>query len=260
MVPTAVVLPDRLRDDILGYALPPPPEDDAATSKGKSGSRRSRHRKDIRNRHARELGTSNDNVNENSSSENERCHHHHSDCDGISGDGTSSSESEVDSEEESEAMARCRPLAEGGDPQAMLHLAIMYEEGRVAARNTARARRWLQKAARGVNAEASYRLGKYHEEGLGGLQPSVEQAKKLYTDAALEGDRMAAMALQRLNGWLNDDGNDDDDKKSTEEEEDSSEDERTAASATSRETSSSGGGLPGNRGAARSRRPIGGSS
>jgi len=266
LVPTAMELPDRLRDDILGYTLPSAPEEDGGLGKGKGkSSRSSRHRQSTKSRQVHELGK---NTGDDSSSDNERCNHHnHSGSNSSSSSNStgSSSESEVDSEEESEAMARCRPLAEGGDPQAMLHLAIMYDEGRVASRNTARARRWLQRAASGVNAEASYRLGKYHEEGLGGLQPSVEKAKQLYTDAALEGDRMAAMALQRLNGWLNDDDGSKDDDKNTEEEAEKEGDKISGgtgavASASRSMTRTSGGGLQSNRGAARSRRPLGGGS
>jgi hypothetical protein len=133
LVPTAMVLPGRLKDDILGYALPTTLEPSSDTDGGGGGGSGSKG--------TRGEGSGEDGSGEGSGSS--------SSAEGSSGD---------DSGSESEAMARCRPLAEGGDPQAMLHLAIMYDEGRVAVRNTQRAKRWLKRAASGVNAEAAFRL------------------------------------------------------------------------------------------------------
>lgn len=241
-VPSAMELPDRVKDDILGYALPMSLKPTSDTEGGDGGGTSS-----MSPRGGGGGEASGDGSSEASGS---------SSAEGSSSEGSGS-------ESESEAIARCRPLAEGGDAQAMLHLAVMYDEGRVAVRNTQRARRWLRRAAAGVNAEAAFRLGQYHEQGLGGLQPSAARAKQFYTDAAAQGDRMAAMALDRLGGWL--DGDDDGDARSAAKGRSSSattSDDDVVSSSSSSGGGGGGSGVPSGRDAAvpRARRPLGSSA
>jgi TPR repeat protein len=98
--------------------------------------------------------------------------------------------------------------------------------------------------------------GQYHEQGLGGLQPSAARAKKFYADAAAQGDRMAAMALDRLGGWLSHQGAHDDEAEGRRSSAATSDNATTSSSSSSR---SGGSGVPGGRDAAapRARRPLG---
>ena len=90
-----------------------------------------------------------------------------------------------------QAIAELTPLAQAGDPQAMRHLAEVYDEG---LGNVAKALPWYEKAAARGEPRAEARLGELYDKGDGVTQ-DIELALDWYGKAATQGDDEAEAAL-----------------------------------------------------------------
>ncbi len=88
-------------------------------------------------------------------------------------------------------------LAQQGDAEAQFSLALMYEEGRVVEPDSQKAVYWLSKAAQQNLPIACLYLGMKFEFG-NGVQQNINDAEKLYEQAAVEGWAMAQYLLAML--------------------------------------------------------------
>jgi uncharacterized protein len=94
---------------------------------------------------------------------------------------------------------RLRSLSEGGDPMAMLALAILHDEPKSpnVDLNFPLARHWYEKAAeRGID-HAQLALGNMYDYGQGGEQ-NDEQALRYYLMSAEQGNPEAQMSAARM--------------------------------------------------------------
>ncbi|MEM5788676.1 MAG: tetratricopeptide repeat protein [Syntrophobacteraceae bacterium] len=87
--------------------------------------------------------------------------------------------------------------AEQADPRAQYHLAMLYEEGKVVARDYDQALRWYVSAAEQGHAGAEYRLGLMYYFGQGARQDNVEAIRWLRL-AAGHGEAEARQLLVLL--------------------------------------------------------------
>jgi TPR repeat protein len=99
--------------------------------------------------------------------------------------------------DETEAARLYRQAADAGDVDAMNNLGVMYEEGRGIAKDEAGAVRLYRMAADAGVVDAMYNLGAMYEEGRG-VAPDPAEARKWYEKAAKLGDEDAQAALKDL--------------------------------------------------------------
>ena len=92
------------------------------------------------------------------------------------------------------AIARYRPLAEQGNPEAQVQLAALLRAGRGMPADPAQAVAWLEKAARSGHADAQYALATALEHGRG-VPADPARARHWLRTAAKQGHRAAARRL-----------------------------------------------------------------
>jgi TPR repeat protein len=83
-------------------------------------------------------------------------------------------------------------------PGGVFNLALCYEQGVGVKRNMKTARKLYEVASGLGHAKASYNLGVFHAQGLGGAHKSFNQAKKYFEQAAEMGNSDAIEALRLL--------------------------------------------------------------
>lgn len=88
------------------------------------------------------------------------------------------------------------------DPGAQYNLGLTYAQGEGVAVDHARAARWFREAARRGHVQAQHNLGLLHHEGKGVPQDPVT-AYFWVRVAALQGDRVAAVALDKISSGMN---------------------------------------------------------
>ena len=88
------------------------------------------------------------------------------------------------------ALREWRPLAEQGDADAQLGMALMYESGEGVPQDDAEAVRWYRLAAEQGHASAQNSLGLNYQLGVGVLQDNV-MAHMWYNIASANGDLMS---------------------------------------------------------------------
>ena len=88
------------------------------------------------------------------------------------------------------------------DPGAQYNLGLTYAQGEGVAVDHARAARWFREAARRGHVQAQHNLGLLHHEGKGVPQDPVT-AYFWVRVAALQGDRVAAIALDKISSGMN---------------------------------------------------------
>lgn len=89
-----------------------------------------------------------------------------------------------------------RKAAADGNVEAAWKLAQLYIEGKVLPKNLEEASVYLQLAAREGNAQAQTELGRFYEQGLGGLPSSRGEALNWYLQAGQQGDAQAQERAQ----------------------------------------------------------------
>lgn len=104
--------------------------------------------------------------------------------------------------EDWEAALRCLQHAaaltqkeEQPDAAILAMLAVFYDKGIGTEPDRTTACRLLEQAAALGHTKAQFMLGRYTEEGLGGLPRNTAKAMELYREAAIAGDREAQCAL-----------------------------------------------------------------
>ena len=84
-----------------------------------------------------------------------------------------------------------------GNPRAMLHLGILYSEGKSFPKDYVKVREWYEKAASYGDIEAMHNLGNQYAAGKGGEQ-DYRRARELYERAIAGGNLHAAYNLGNL--------------------------------------------------------------
>lgn len=85
-------------------------------------------------------------------------------------------------------------LAEAGNPNAMLNLSNLYEQGQGVPADLAEGARWMRRAAEAGYAPAQLNYGLMLERGRG-VARDLAEARVWFEKAALQGDRDAAFNL-----------------------------------------------------------------
>jgi TPR repeat protein len=98
------------------------------------------------------------------------------------------------------AFSRFRGLAEGGNPYAQNHLAIMYNRGYGVARNYRVAAEWWEKAAQQGQVTAQCNLGMMYLYGQGVPQDDV-LAYAYFSLAAARGSHDARRRMDMMEAW-----------------------------------------------------------
>lgn len=97
------------------------------------------------------------------------------------------------------AIRRIGPrIIETNEAQYELHLGVQFESGVDKPKDLAEARKWYESAAEKGNAEAQHHLGRFYEDGLGGLTPDLKKAIEWYEKSADQGYPPADVDLARL--------------------------------------------------------------
>jgi uncharacterized protein len=96
------------------------------------------------------------------------------------------------------AAAAWTRAAEGGDPDAMYNLAVLYESGRGVEEDLAQSIVWYERALEAGVPDAAFNLGNFHREGQG-VEQDYQRAIELYEIAAQDGH---PGALNNLGGML----------------------------------------------------------
>lgn len=87
-------------------------------------------------------------------------------------------------------LARVRPLAEQGNPNAQYNMGVIYDRGYGVERDYAKARKWYLKAAAQGNAKAAHNLGVMYHKGHG-VPVNNERAVHWFKKAARLGEPAA---------------------------------------------------------------------
>lgn len=96
-----------------------------------------------------------------------------------------------------ENYARCKQVAEQGDPIAQYFLGQMYRKGEGVEKNLQNALNWYRKAAEQESRLAQYNLGWMYDEGEG-IERNLDQAISWYAKAARAGDQYAPFNIGAL--------------------------------------------------------------
>jgi hypothetical protein len=97
-----------------------------------------------------------------------------------------------------EALAILQPLADRGNADAQLRLALMYYNGHGVKENEAQAVELLRRSAKSGNVEAMYQLGNvftFGQQAAGMVDDADLEAARWYHQAALAGNRDAQYSL-----------------------------------------------------------------
>lgn len=97
------------------------------------------------------------------------------------------------------AFRQMAAVAQAGDAQGQYNLAVFYRDGSGTARDEAKARFWLERAAAQDFAPAQYELGVFCYQGEGGAQ-DMAQARTWFERAAALGHADAQRVLNRWRG------------------------------------------------------------
>ena len=92
-------------------------------------------------------------------------------------------------------IAAIRNAARRGNQGAELLLALIYFEGRGVPQNLAKARQWMQRAAREGQPYAQFMLGDWYAGGLTGLPKDAGEAARWWQKSAAQGQPQAAYHL-----------------------------------------------------------------
>ena len=85
-----------------------------------------------------------------------------------------------------------------GDHAAQALLGILYQNGAAVPRDLQKAREWYEIASNNGNPQATYQLGLFYSEGIGGLDKDPDQAYKYFTVASDAGNLSARLNLALL--------------------------------------------------------------
>lgn len=100
-----------------------------------------------------------------------------------------------------QALARLRPMAEAGSPDAQFHLGMALMLGQGVARDREEGRFWLLQAGSAGLVVAQHNLAGLYERGLG-VEVNPVEAAAWYSLAATNGDAQASALLEQLRGGL----------------------------------------------------------
>jgi len=101
-----------------------------------------------------------------------------------------------------EARAWARRAADGGDARGMHAYGMYLFDGVGGAQDPVEALGWLRKAADSGLIDSQFNVAKLYETGDEGIQPNLAEAYKWYLIAARAGDADAQAAVERLRGDL----------------------------------------------------------
>ncbi len=96
------------------------------------------------------------------------------------------------------AVRLMEPLARSGNPQAQLHLGLLYYHGHGVRENDTLARQWFDRAARQGLADAQFQLGNMYAYGLAKSLGDVDTSRlaaQWYFEAARQGHAQAQYSL-----------------------------------------------------------------
>ena len=85
-----------------------------------------------------------------------------------------------------------------GDHAAQALLGVLYQNGAAVPRDLTKAREWFEIASNNGNPQATYQLGLFYSEGIGGLDKNPEQAYKYFKTASDAGNLSARLNLALL--------------------------------------------------------------
>ena len=102
-----------------------------------------------------------------------------------------------------QALEWARKAAAQNHRTALAYVGYAYEQGYGVDQDMAEALNWYRKAAEFESSYAQYKLGRFHEHGLGGLKPDLAESFRWYLRSAEQGDEdaQAEVGYAYLNGY-----------------------------------------------------------